>query len=85
MRTAEPLAAIPFELSWCGGTLCPAATFTRSVCTGAGNRSDWTGSPLLKRTVLALGRTSPSSAYPELFADTKYAFRSGAALADAKH
>ena len=23
-RTAEPLAAIPFELSWCGGTLCPA-------------------------------------------------------------
>ena len=25
-RTAEPLAAIPFEPSWCGGTLCPATT-----------------------------------------------------------
>ena len=40
---------------------------------------------MLRRAVLALGRTSPSSACPELFADTKYAFRSGAALADAEH
>ena len=34
-----------------------------------------TGSPLLRRTVLALERIPLSSACVALFADTKYAFR----------